>query len=121
MYVWLLVDVAIGQLWSDCWAGGGWWCGGRGRAQQQPTGRWSQAGPAPGTRTRAGWRPEPESEIHTLSPFISPLMVTRTPCRAGNEAWSFTNTEKAPTRAFSWLKAPITALPGHNINVRGCP
>ena len=46
MLVWLLVDVAIGQLWSDCWAGGGWWCGGRGRAQQQPTGRWSQAGPA---------------------------------------------------------------------------
>ena len=44
--VWLLVDVTIGQLWSDCWAGGVWWCSGRGRAQQQPTGRWSQAGPA---------------------------------------------------------------------------
>ena len=55
-------------------------------------------GRPPHTRTRAGWRPEPEPEIHTLSPFISPLMVTRTPCKPGNEAWSFTNTERVPTR-----------------------
>ena len=57
-----------------------------------------------------GWRPEPEPEIHTLSPFISPLMVTRTPCKPGNEAWSFTNTEKVPTRTFLWLKAPTSAF-----------
>ena len=64
-------------------------------------------GRPPHTRTRAGWRPEPEPEIHTPSPFISPLMVTRTPCKPGNEAWTFTNTDKVPTRAFSWLKAPM--------------
>ena len=111
MYVRLLVDVAIGQLWSDCWAGGGWWCGGRGRAQQQPTGRWSQAGPATTHQDTGGMEAGARArDTHRLSPFISPLMVTRTPCKPGNEAWSFTNTEKVPTRAFSWLKAPTSAF-----------
>ena len=31
-------------------------------------------------------------------------------CRAANDSLVLTNTEKAPTRAFSWLKAPTSAF-----------
>ena len=73
MYVWLLVDVAIGQLWSDCWAGGGWWCGGRGRAQQQPTGRWSQAGPATTHQDTGGDGGRSQSQRYTRYHHSYPL------------------------------------------------
>ena len=74
----------------------------RGRAS---VGWWAVEG-----QRMVGWRYEPHTARATCAPAHTTLYTQRNFTMSGRSIQRFQIMEKAPTRAFSWLKAPTSAF-----------